>query len=505
MSDARPEEELGAAVAHGVRWMSAARVTIEILMLVSMVVLTRLISPADFGRFAVALIVAELAMAVPGEGVGSALVQRDRASREHLQAGLFLSLASAVILTGLFLLLARFVLPSIFGTGTADLVRLMTPMFLIAAPSVVPMAILRRNLDFRRLSIIDISTAVTRGATSVALAIAGLNGEALVLGVLAATVVGTLAALCSVPLVLPVPRRSAIRDISGYGGPASLAAMSWIGFRNCDYAIVSARLGVLQAGYYFRAYTLAVEYQRKISVIMYQVAFPVLSRTTSSEQLLDMRARMVRVLTVTLFPFLAILAIVAPIVVPALFGPQWTPAIVPTQILVIAGASTLVIDAVGATLMASGRARATLWYGLGHFLAYGAAVFLVTPLGLAAVAAAAAVVHTAFLFVAYVVMLRGTSENPLSRLWADTSHALVACAGLAAVALPLDLLLTRSGASGLATLVVVAGGGMAGYLLTLRLVFAETWHTLTGMLRALAPQRPAAGRHEPLPNPGAAG
>ena len=71
------------------------------------------------------------------------------------------------------------------------------------------------------------------------------------------------------------------------------------------------------------------------------------------------------------------------------FGPQWTPAIVPTQILVIAGASTLVIDAVGATLMASGRARATLWYGLGHFLAYGAAVFLVTPLGLAAVAAAA--------------------------------------------------------------------------------------------------------------------
>ena len=48
-----------------------------------------------------------------------------------------------------------------------------------------------------------------------------------------------------------------------YGLPASIASISWVGFRNCDYAIVSARLGAVQAGYYFRAYMLAVEYRRR--------------------------------------------------------------------------------------------------------------------------------------------------------------------------------------------------------------------------------------------------
>ena len=60
---------------------------------------------------------------------------------------------------------------------------------------------------------------------------------------------------------------------------------------------------------------------------------------------------MVRLLTVVLFPLIAVLAITAPEVIPWMFGPQWSEAVVPTQILCGAGAATLVIDAVGTTLM----------------------------------------------------------------------------------------------------------------------------------------------------------
>ena len=41
-----------------------------------MVVLARLIPPAAFGMFAVVLIVQELALTLPMEGIGGALVQR---------------------------------------------------------------------------------------------------------------------------------------------------------------------------------------------------------------------------------------------------------------------------------------------------------------------------------------------------------------------------------------------------------------------------------------------
>ena len=141
---------------------------------------------------------------------------------------------------------------------------------------------------------------------------------------------------------------------------------------------------------------------------------------------------MVRLLTIVLFPLLVLLAITAPVLVPFLFGHQWTGAVVPVQILAVGGASTLLTDAVGTVLMASGRTRALLGFGMAHFFAYGLAVFLVVPLGIAAVAVAAAVVHTLFCFVAYTMLLRGSPEHPLRRLWDDIAPASVSCLGLVA-------------------------------------------------------------------------
>ena len=170
---------------------------------------------------------------------------------------------------------------------------------------------------------------------------------------------------------------------------------------------------------YFRAYTLAVEYQAKIGVVMNQVGFPVLARTRSDADLAQLRRQMVRALTIVLFPLLALLAILAPVLVPFVFGPNWAPASVPVQILAVGGASTLVINAVGTVLMAKGRTRALLGFGMSHFLVYGLAVLLVVGHGIVAVAIAAAVVHTGFLFVAYALMLRGSAERPLLRLRSD--------------------------------------------------------------------------------------
>jgi O-antigen/teichoic acid export membrane protein len=51
MSDDSPaDDELRSAAVHGVRWSSIVRPATEILLLGSMVVLARLISPAEFGH-----------------------------------------------------------------------------------------------------------------------------------------------------------------------------------------------------------------------------------------------------------------------------------------------------------------------------------------------------------------------------------------------------------------------------------------------------------------------
>src|SRR6185436_5937906 len=256
--------ELREAGVHGLRWTAMARLAVEAVLLVSMVVLARLISPAEFGYFAVAIIVQELALVITAEGVGTALVQRATVDREHLQAGLWLGLVVGL----LTLAAASLIVVPIFGARTAELVRLATPLFLISAAGTVPLALLRRRLEFRRLSTIDVATSVVRALGSLALAIVGLQGEALVLGGIAAGVTTTVMAWIYAPAPMPRLRLKAARELMSYGLPASVASMSWVGFRNCDYAIVSARLGAVQAGYYFRAYMLAVEYVKKINIVM---------------------------------------------------------------------------------------------------------------------------------------------------------------------------------------------------------------------------------------------
>ena len=273
--------DLRTATLRGLRWAVLSRPVVELLSMASMVVLARLVAPADFGRYAVALIVIDLG-SVTGQGVGVALVQRKAVTREHLQAALSLALLSGLGLVGFIVAAARLVVEPIYGGRTADLVLLIAPAAFLSAASAVPGAILQRRLEFRRLSAFTVIMSVVTVATSVPLAVAGMNGVALVLGVVAGTAAGTAVLWAWAPPPPPRLRRAAARDLLSYGGPASLAAAGWAGFRNCDYAIVGARLGPLQAGFYYRAYTVAVEYQKKVSSLMDMLGFPLLSRADPS-------------------------------------------------------------------------------------------------------------------------------------------------------------------------------------------------------------------------------
>ena len=485
--DVRTTEDLTRATGDGLRWITYARIVSEVVTLASMVVLARMIPPAAFGVFAIVVIAQELANTVPSEGVGSALVQRRSIGRRHLEGGLLLSLGIGAVLATVVLIVSVLVIQPVFGDETARLILVASPCFLLSSIGVVPSAVLRRRLDFARLSAIDVSATLMRTGATIALAVAGLDAAALVLGYLASLAVGVAMACAFARPPLPRWRRKEIGELLPYGGPATLASLAWTGFRNGDYAIIGATLGSAMAGFYWRAYQLAVEYQKKISAVMSQMAFPVLARASGREEMLALRRRMVQTLTVILFPLLTMLVLLAPTVIPWLFGPQWEPAVVPTQILAAGGAATLVIDAVGPALMAEGRAKALLGFGVAHFAIYIGAVFIVAPHGLAAVAAAASIVHGAFLLVAYQLMLGESLGRSFHDLYHDVRAATVSSVALLAAAAPTDMAMKNTPT--LVHIAVVSLVGGAAYLLVLRTLFPAAAGDLATVIRRVLPGR----------------
>lgn len=496
-SDDRPLHELTGATARGLPWMTMSRVGSELVLLLSTVVLARIVSPGDFGAFAVALIVAGLATGVPTAGVGLALVQRGEVEHEHLQAGTALALLIAAGVGGVTVAVSYVIVAPLIGHSAASLIRMTSLMYPLFAAGTVSTAMLQRRLDFRRLAIMEVSGNVARVVVSITLAAAaGLGGSALVLGLVAGAAVTSAIAFQGAPAPWPRLRRRAARDLREFGLPAAIASIAWTGFTNGDYAVVAGRLGTAAAGQYWRAYTLAVGYQAKVSVLMQSMAFPVMSRSATVEDLLALRARMVRILTMVLFPLLAGLAITAPIVVPIAYGHAWESAVVPTQVLCVGGAATLVIDAIGTVLMATGRARGLLGYGLAHFVVYVGSVAVVAPLGLVAVAIDGAVVHGAFTVVAYAMIARRTGESAAGALWRDIAPATISSLAMATVAVPVDLLIGGTHAGRLPTFAAVAVTSAVVYPLVVRLGFPEAWTDLVGLAARFVPAR-LLRRHGP--------
>jgi lipopolysaccharide exporter len=310
----------------------------------------------------------------------------------------------------------------------------------------------------------------------------------------------TCLSLVFAPVPPPRWRGRAIRELLEYGGPASIATFCWAGFRNGDYAVVGARLGAAQAGFYWRGFQLAVDYQRKISVVMTSVGFPVLARTGGDEEMFALRQRMVRLLAVVLFPLLGCLVVLAPVAIPWVFGSTWEPAVVPTQILAGAGAATVVIDAVGAVLMATGRGRAILGYGVAHFVVYIGAVIFASQWGIKGVSVAAVTVHLSFLVVAYQLLLRDPGPRALRLLWGDVSAAVVSSLVLVGAAWSTDRALQHAGATPPVQILLVGAVGASVYLAALRLGFPAAWRDLSVLVTRVLPVRPLRAAARRLPS-----
>ena len=94
-----------------------------------MAVLARLVAPADFGRYAIALIVLLLAT-VPTWAVGYAIVQRDQIDRDHLRTGQTLAILMGLAVCAFCFAASYTIVPVLFGArdcaaGASDDSRLL--------------------------------------------------------------------------------------------------------------------------------------------------------------------------------------------------------------------------------------------------------------------------------------------------------------------------------------------------------------------------------------------
>lgn len=459
---------------RGLRWVAVTRVVGEAFGLVAVVILARLISPAAFGHAAVALILLPLAAILTFEGFASALVQRKQIDEDDRRSAMFMSLVGGAALSLVTFALAGPLWRPLFGAQTASLIELMSPTLFIGALGGVSLATLLRALDFRRTSLVEAASLVVGNAIAVGLAFAGLGARAIVIGAVVQVAVSSalLMALSRPPM--PLWSRRSQRRMTRFGLPAALAGLVEILFRNIDYAILAARLSAAATGFYYRAFNLGVVYQQKLSGVMVQVAYPLYSRTNDLAKLRSIHERAARVHAAIIFPLLALLVVLAPVLVPFLFGSAWTPAVEPTQILAVAGMFAAILTGYAQVMLAVGKPHALLSFNVGRLGLYGGVVLLASRHGLITVAIAVVAAYLIILLGAYRILLQRYVGISIRRLAPELGPAIVGCLAMSVVTVPMARILNGH-VPRLAEIAAVGIVGLCAYSLVLRNAFPHAW------------------------------
>jgi O-antigen/teichoic acid export membrane protein len=489
--DAAGIPDIAAAAFEGVRWLGAARAVVEVAAFGSSVLLAHLLVPAQFGRGVVVLALIAVLGALFSEGFTTPLVQRAVVTDEHLRAAQLLSLVLGAAVGLLVLLVVPTVLSGLIDHETGRLSMLLAPASVVFSLSAVSRSMLQRRLDFRTLGLLELVPSLVGVPLTIGLALGGLGAASLVLGILGGSLVQSIASLRIARPPRPGWLPAAALELATFGAPAALASLTYTGGRQLQFMVLGAGLGPKQVGLFWRAYQLGNDYQGKVSGIMLRLALPLYSRTSGQTEMKRIRGRIVRVHAVALIPFLALLAVSAPELIPLLYGHRWEAAVLPTQILAIGGIAAVVNTGVGPLLVAAGHPKRLLATNVVLLVALLAALLVTMPLGLVAVCIGVAVAQlVGFAYVHWLVLPRAIGLSPRGLVQevgpAIASSVVLAVAGEAA-AIGLRGLEAPSWIVLLAT-VAVAG---TAYALTLRGVFRAAWNDMWMLVdRSVLTRRP---------------
>jgi O-antigen/teichoic acid export membrane protein len=330
---------LGKRVVGGLRWKLLSQVVGQLSRTVVGIILAHLLTPADFGLAAMALVFTGLTTIFTDLSLGAALVQRPRITEEDRSTVFWTSLSAglvvSVIWVGLSPLVAHF-----FSSPAVE------PLFAATAASALlygfagtQIALLTRDLNFRSLELREIGATLLGGFGAVALALAGAGAWAIVgqnLFVAAAS------ALLVWRLSSWRPRwiysRESLRTLGSFGVKTLAARLFSYANLNADNLLVGRYLGSISLGVYAIAYNVMFLPATRIADPIQQVLFPAFARLQHDHEALRRSwIRGMQLVAAVNAPAFLGMVIVAPDFVPVVLGHKWLPAVPVLQLLCLAG------------------------------------------------------------------------------------------------------------------------------------------------------------------------
>ena len=425
-----PEQETTRAVITGAAgWVAIDKWVSRSVTLVTFAVLAHLLGPRPFGLVALASVVTSIMSLFVDLGFGKALIQRGHLDPEHADATFWTSMVIATVLAVVVVVLARPLSDLMGQPALTPVLRWLAPVLPLSTIEITPSSILERTFGYKQLTIRHVIGNVSGAVVGLVFAFAGAGVWALVAQTLAAAGIGS-AVLWRLSDWHPRLRFSArhARDLWSFSWSVMGVETAFLINTQADRFIVGAMAGPKLLGYYTigtRVEQITVEV---ITSVMATVSLPGFSRVQHD---LDRVRRMfyaaTRLSAIAAIPVFGATAVMAPVLVPMVFGHGWGPSVRVMQIVMVLGMFQCVAYFDSMVLLAVGRQRWTLGIVSGQALFNIVASLVAVRYGLVAVAVAVTVRQYIFWPVRWFALKRGIgiSVKTYLRQWLDALMATV--------------------------------------------------------------------------------
>lgn len=427
---AEPQTDSSVLAARGVSILVGRTLSLQLLTAVVTVALARLLSPADYGLFAVAATVQGVVQAATDLGMTASLIRQpdDPTPRQQTAVRSFLVLGGAAF-SALAVALGFGLLPAAgIDSGAVKVTAVATIAVPIYAVRAMPMVLLERHLKFGRVAIVETGETLTFNAFALLAAVAGLGAYSLAGAIPAAALVGAIVAraLQSSAGGFAIDLDQ-IRRLAGFGARVSLFRVLALSRELGFVTLIAAIGGPSLAGFYAMAGRL-FSFPTALASALQRVTFPVLSRSSRER---PPRAARAAVLSAMLAGLpLALVAGASHALVSVVLGDRWLPTV---DIVLIASPAMLLTSSAGAAMVSLAFAEGRPGAPIASVAGSAAAISLASVLALTALGSAWVGVAMLASSLASTAILAAGTDRPMRRTLVPIGRGL-AIGALAAAA-----------------------------------------------------------------------
>ena len=392
--------------------LMAARILVQVFTNCVTILIMRYLTPYDYGVLTNSAIFTGLADLLAEAGVGKALVQRRQLTGGDLDEGFTVSFVLSGIMFGILCGLSRplaafFQCPELTRfLPVAGLALLLTPF------RTTPLAVLEYRLRMKSLAIITIAISVLQSLLTLGFAMSGFGYWSALGGILPSRLLEAIV-LARLARWSPHLRRPSTRGGSLVRFSSQLVGgtLLWYFYSNSDFAVLGRLAGPFALGAYSLAFMLVSMPLQRISANLNQVAYPVYCRIAHDRaRLRNWFLRLMALLGVVGIPMLLGMVLVSRDGIVLVLGAKWEAAVVPFQILSLAGTVMILGTAFPPLFAAMGRPDVSLKYNFFCCLVYPASFYIMgSRYGATGIALSWGVLHP-LIFVGWITLTRGITS-----------------------------------------------------------------------------------------------